>query len=150
MIVGLFRHLSVDAVEFFNVLFSPSSLYLQSLCCLVYPRRGSPERRLKRCALPASGGFVNGDLQSSLPRLLPVDQQSDADTNDANATRKVDAFIDANSTGLVGLPDIRKSIFDIITTLLRSAPVIRDAMRDKEVYEVLRLWNLIEPTAEIA
>lgn len=139
--IKLFRHLAVDVDKYFNVLLATDSLYLRSLCCVIYPRRGTSERRLKGCSpLPESGGFLTGDASAS---------SSTTHLDEGEEASCVDTFIDANSIGLIDNVEARKDIFDIINSLLTSSPEIRNNLREMGLYEVLRLWHLTETEAQI-
>lgn len=171
MIIQVFLHLSVQNQNH-QLLVSPASQCITSLCCLVYPRRG-PLRKLEaKTALPQNGCMVTTQplaLSDALPTERPSGDTEVVNIDEAERNadesaiapvtaepmkgcetteRSVDPFIDQFAIGPLTSRDTRMKVFEILR-LVAASEIGRDGLRRLQVYEVLRLWHLIEKDDEI-
>lgn len=80
----------------------------------------------------------------------PPDSTASLEVNDATWSRErtVDPFIDSHSVGLIDEREARMKILQIFSSLSLSE-VGREGLRHLNVYEVLRVWHLLETDSEI-
>lgn len=192
----MFLHLALEP-DHHQVLVDPACSFVLALCCLVYPPKHDPRRRVEAPAIREGGFAVCGrgaDEPTSPSRQAPekscrgenkiCDGENTADegmnkvdenqqgelgregnregrsggtetsdscccpNNTAGGNRFVDSFIEAKAYGPLECLETRRKVLELLKLLLTTATG-RDGLRRIGVYEVFRVWHLIESDKEI-
>lgn len=144
---GPLRNLEAEPI------FSNRGCLLTSKCLEDVPATtvGLEENKTKECS-------KNSENKSGSVRVWEVNNISSVDGNESTngerlkhhevPQRQINMFLDENSIGLIQSRDTRMKIFEILKFLALSE-MGRKGLRQLDIYEVFRLWHLLEKDDEI-